>query len=46
MTDSPVGRVASTVFPRKDMVGCGSDGLTPIAEGLLERSILDKRIKR
>lgn len=39
VTDSPVGRVASTMFSRKETVGWGSVGLTPMAEGFLERSI-------
>lgn len=39
MTDSPVGKVASTLFPRRETVGWGSDAPTPMAEGLLDLSI-------
>lgn len=43
MTDSPVGRVAITVLSRREMVGWGKDAATPMAEGLLERSILSQK---
>lgn len=40
VTDSPVGRVASTVFSLTVTVGWGIDAPTPIEEGLLLRSIV------
>lgn len=44
VTDSPVGRAASTKLSRKETVGLGRDGLTPMAEGLLERSMPGSRL--
>lgn len=41
MTDSPVGRDAMTVLSLIETVGWGKDAPTPMAEGLLDRSIFN-----
>lgn len=43
MTDWPEGNEASMILSLMDRVGCGRDAPTPIAEGLLERSIVEER---